>query len=148
MDINTTRRRLFLGMLNLPLIAVFSATRASSLDPDEELERHLLGLLSDPHAAAAIGTEYLNSSARSWQRAELVRALRPQGERVADRRQLATWLLERQRDDFGADRTVTLQGWTLSLTEARLCALTALSWPPARGRYYLLPVFEELQEMI
>lgn len=36
-------------------------------------------------------------------------------------------LVKRQRDDFNLGRTVTIRGWVLSQTEARLCALAALA---------------------
>jgi hypothetical protein len=36
-------------------------------------------------------------------------------------------LATRVRTDFGAGRVVVVEGWTLSLTEARACALIALT---------------------
>ncbi len=38
-------------------------------------------------------------------------------------------LTARIRDDFAAGRTVRLQGWVLSVTEARQCALFSLIYP-------------------
>jgi hypothetical protein len=35
-------------------------------------------------------------------------------------------LVRTMREDFAVDRVVKLQGWVLSVTEARLCALAAL----------------------
>jgi hypothetical protein len=45
----------------------------------------------------------------------------------AGRAALAGMLAETIRKDFAADRIVTLHGWVLSRTEARLCALAALA---------------------
>lgn len=36
-------------------------------------------------------------------------------------------LIERQQSDFALGETVTVRGWVLSQTEARLCALAALA---------------------
>jgi hypothetical protein len=40
---------------------------------------------------------------------------------------LSKLLAERIRQDFEAEQVVKVQGWILSITEARLCALTALA---------------------
>ena len=45
---------------------------------------------------------------------------------------IRTLFKQRRRDDFAEGRTVILNGWVLSLTEARLCAAAALIWT-ARG---------------
>jgi hypothetical protein len=39
---------------------------------------------------------------------------------------MAQWLYEKQRGDFVQGQTVLIQGWMLSRTEARLCALLSL----------------------
>ena len=44
-----------------------------------------------------------------------------------DHRAIREWIRARSRDDFKASRVVEIQGWILSATEARLCALAALS---------------------
>jgi hypothetical protein len=44
-----------------------------------------------------------------------------------DRKALRAILSSQQRDDFANDRTVKVQGWILSDTEVRLCALAALT---------------------
>ena len=40
---------------------------------------------------------------------------------------LSVWLHCRQNDDFASGRTVVLNGWVLSRTECRLCALAVLT---------------------
>lgn len=39
------------------------------------------------------------------------------------------WLQQQIHDDFAAGRTVLLDGWMLSITEARQCALFSLLYP-------------------
>lgn len=46
---------------------------------------------------------------------------------------LRALLAERQKRDFAEGRTVTIDGWILSVTEARLCAIVALDRPPQIG---------------
>ena len=45
--------------------------------------------------------------------------------RLGDRAQVHGWLRARIREDFSAGRTVTVDGWVLADTEARLYALAA-----------------------
>jgi len=42
------------------------------------------------------------------------------------RSEIANRLAQRVRDDFAARNTVMIDGWLVSLTETRLCALAAL----------------------
>jgi hypothetical protein len=44
----------------------------------------------------------------------------------ADTKKIREWLQLQQRQDFEQGHTVKVQGWILSATEARLCALAAL----------------------
>ena len=44
-----------------------------------------------------------------------------------DAKVLRAILSSQQRDDFANDRTVKVQGWILSYTEVRLCALAAFT---------------------
>lgn len=46
---------------------------------------------------------------------------------------LRALILAQQQADFAEGRTVTVDGWILSLTEARLCALAALDAPASSG---------------
>ena len=81
-------------------------------------------------SAAAVGREYLRlvpeerDGARLRQRIladcrETMAAGRPP-------RRLRAAVMARQRLDFEAGRTVRIEGWVLSRTEARLCGLAAL----------------------
>jgi hypothetical protein len=61
---------------------------------------------------------------------ELTRLICPflNDHQIADARTetIKTLLLNQQREDFEKGRIVKVQGWILSETEARLCALTTL----------------------
>lgn len=46
---------------------------------------------------------------------------------AAGTREMSTLINDRIRQDFEAEQVVKVQGWVLSITEARLCALSALA---------------------
>jgi hypothetical protein len=95
-------------------------------------------LLHDPVGARAIGAEYLRARPGEATAAALVEAIAqsvPGGRSVltkASDRALRALLAERSRADFAEGKTVMLRRWILSETEARLCALAAVS--PGRER--------------
>jgi hypothetical protein len=88
-----------------------------SLDSRPVLSKH----------AAGIGTEYLNQNRYSLTKKELFKEFKSCGDTVLA---ISEWQLpspgELQlqiRNDFENQKTVWLQGWGLSQTEAKLCAL-------------------------
>lgn len=87
-------------------------------------------LLRSPESAAVVGSAYLDVMPRTD--AELVSALaaavgRPNGS-VLDLSdaEIGRRLRDRMRSDYHQNRTIRLQGWTVSCTEAQLCAIFAL----------------------
>ncbi|HVW14458.1 MAG TPA: hypothetical protein VHB54_11560 [Mucilaginibacter sp.] len=48
------------------------------------------------------------------------------GNPSADKKQIEQMLQSRVVDDFKSDKTVTVSGWVLSVTEARQCALYSI----------------------
>ena len=96
----TRRRGLFAGLL-FPLTKPSPADRALS---------------AHQAAARTIGAAYLRAYPRDT---------------LADARVIAdlprAQIAARVREDFAAGRVVMLDGWMLSVTEARLCALTLRS---------------------
>jgi hypothetical protein len=133
-------RRLFVGRLLLGAAAAVVWCRdqiKSALLPqlDDQLPlaaRHLAGLSTAPESAAAIGQEYLLGSPGEASLDFLVRTIASalggtpnQVARIA-RRELRARYQSRQRSDFAEGHMVSVQGWFLSQTEARLCALVAL----------------------
>ena len=104
---------------------------ATSSGPDL-LAANLARIFVHKNSAAIVGIEYLRCvpgerdvrllvelicSSRAERRVEFTQA---------DAGKLRELLLLQQRQDFAHGRTVKIQGWVLSKTEARLCALTAL----------------------
>lgn len=89
-------------------------------------------LLKHPKSATLVGEAFLNKYPQERDAEKLLRNLfkgRPfpqyrEGS-VAQRKQLES-LAEEIRTDFKAARVVEVDGWILSVTEARLCAVIAL----------------------
>ena len=86
--------------------------------------------LRSPESAVVVGSAYLAEVTQTDTEliAELAAAVgRPEGG-VLDLSdgELGLRLRDKIRSDYGEDRTVRLRGWTLSRTEAQLCALYAL----------------------
>lgn len=80
--------------------------------------------------AAKVGARYLQTIAEGGRRRELAESLLPcldpAGRTAAGGNGLLAALGGQIRRDFGADRTVDLEGWVVSETEARLYALIHL----------------------
>ena len=98
-----------------------------------ELRAKLTALFIHQESAQAIGHAYLQ---RYPQEAD-IRTLEDQiaqgipGGRTllatTGKPEISKLLTDRIRQDFATDQVVKVQGWILSITEARLCALTALA---------------------
>jgi len=115
-----SRRRLLraLGLLGLSAAACGPSPRRPPASPVP---------LGRNESAAVVGAEYLRRRPSEADRAILCRLLGlPDGWRTASGRELATRIVDRHVDDLRSGRTLRLAGWTLSLTELRLCALVSL----------------------
>lgn len=117
------------GLLtNIPAFPAWASVAAPSPSLAEKLAR----LFSNSRSATAVGRRYL---ALGIEPADIpLLAARVAGDgtaylrlRAADPRTLRRLMSEQQRRDFSAGRTVMIDGWVLSLTEARLCAIAALA---------------------
>lgn len=115
-----SRRSIMRGCLGAVIGALTamlpSAVRATAFEPKDRVLAHLL-----PHreSARAIGLAYL-AVAPEEKSAE---RLRQQLGHLTD----ATTMAEQVRNDFATGRIVVIDSWALSITEARACALIALS---------------------
>ena len=94
----------------------------------ESLGGRLLQLFRSPVSAAVIGRAYLQESPQDADEPRLLRLLCPPGRpwRTANTRQLRVLIAQQQVEDFKQGRLVRVDGWMLSETETRLCALAAL----------------------
>lgn len=108
---------------------ILAATLALAIPPRPSaaataLRTRLVRLFRYPNSARAVGAAYLRlhpEVAAAERLTALLGADLGDDEGAA----LASRLAARQRADFGAGRTVVVEGWVLSLTEARICALLA-----------------------
>ena len=95
-------------------------------------EAVLLALLQHRQAAGEVGNAVLASWPHVRDRAQLLSDmlgdLRLDKDTLShsDMTDIATRLSQLIRDDFATGRTLKLDGWLVSLTESRLCALAAL----------------------
>jgi hypothetical protein len=128
-------RRGFLSMTCAIVATGFTGLRdlfAANNESRNALASKLVDVFQDKESAAAVGREYLRIApveADALKLIELICAGRQ--ERYAElshisMRKVRSILLHRQREDFDKGRVVNVQGWILSETEARLCALAAL----------------------
>jgi hypothetical protein len=131
-----TRRhclRMFLGLGAVLLVRRTDAfgTMTSS-NTDHLLSAKLANVFYDRKSATVIGLEYLRRTPMEADVRRLTNLIcsRWQGPyddiAHADTGKVKTMLLSQQREDFEKGRIVNVQGWILSETEARLCALAAL----------------------
>ena len=128
-------RRTFLQML----LGVSAATVASSLlgrlpgtlGADGAASFDLLRVFGNMASATAVGRAYLAAYPSQASLEALTDSLVggltavPQW-RTFSKTELQAALRAQIRQDFAAERTVKLQGWLVSLTEAQLCGLAAL----------------------
>jgi hypothetical protein len=97
------------------------------------LAQALVGFYRDPESAARVGQAVLAAVPSEATAEAVVAALA--GDRRAELEALAAsdpaalraLLQEQHRRDFEDGRTVAIDGWVLSRTEARLCAVAALA---------------------
>lgn len=137
MSVRATRREflaLSAGAGMTALLVAFRPWRALVEMPASQSlpEARLAGLFRDPDSARRVGREYLRNAPDEASTARLVSAIAVglpggvAGLRDISDADLRELLSKRMVEDFDLGRTAELQGWVLSLTEARLCALTTL----------------------
>lgn len=136
-----TRRSLLLGssvvgLLSLPGVAWLGKGLAWGRALNSgALKDSLLSLLRNPAELRLLGRAYLWS--RNYRRVgehptaqDLVSRIIPRHQTSAldllNKRELRRWVRARVEEDFHAVRVVSVGGWMLSETEARLCALASI----------------------
>jgi len=99
----------------------------------------LSGFFADPQSARTVGWEYLKLSPDEKDADTVVERLAGPRRRewqalaASDPDRLVQELHLQHRSDFGHERVVAIRGWVLSETEARLCALAALTAGPTEA---------------
>jgi len=121
------KRRVFLGLLFLMGTASLPPRRARATLAGEPAAERLAALLRHRGSAERVGREYLKARPQEACAANLVTQLtRDLKLQVLSDGDLRAHFNKRSKADFSARRVVKLDGWILSETEARLCALTSL----------------------
>ena len=105
--------------------------RGSQAMPSARAARASTGYFGDrADAVRAIGEAYLRQMGREPNQESIRAAARGTLEsidRARDERSAIRALVRTVREDFERGRAVQLEGWTLSRTEAEICALTLLA---------------------
>jgi hypothetical protein len=121
-------RREFLARAVSAVLAGFGAAAAperSLADVSRLAERRVADLFRDEAAAARVGRRHLERHPDERDRMHLLAALFPAGLPTTDAA-LRSHLAGLRQRDFATGRVVILDGWTLAVSEARLCALVEL----------------------
>jgi hypothetical protein len=114
------RRRLVATLLSfLTLTAIRADRRVNKHDFD------FAGCVMDPASASAIGVAYLHKYPEHASRAALLSFLQLPDEPLSTA-EIAAALERRIQNDFENQRTLVLERWLLSRTEAAVCGLVAL----------------------
>jgi hypothetical protein len=104
---------------------------ASQLEPNQSLPQILASLIDNPRSASAIGAACLKSlPANENSIQQLTDAILTTGcdiEPMTTKQAAKSRIVNQIRDDFAEGAVVNVDGWFLSVTEARLYALVALS---------------------
>jgi hypothetical protein len=136
-----------LGAALLPLgVPLWSQPFGRGDAPGDARVRALLRTLTSRDSAAIVGRMYLSGMPSEACPERLVRLLCHAGcgwrrglER-APAEHLRQWMREAVRKDFRTGQVVTVDGWRLSVTEARVCALVTLCAAPEERRPPTRPV--------
>lgn len=129
-----SRRRFLTHLLSLGALGASprGARAASGPVPDDPVASILSRLLGHPESAVVVGRAYLQLAPDARDPARLVDLLSASCDGLAldaDLDTLRPRLGRRIRQDFTEGLVVDVDGWRLSLTEARLCGLAALLLP-------------------
>jgi hypothetical protein len=126
-----SKRRLLLGLASVSAVILGAKLGfpkpGSASYPHDDLTSALLGIVSRHHAAS-IGRAYRQIAPDDASHPFLAqRIISPQSREwflATTGQERTRFLARRIRADFARGRTVIVHGWILSITEARLCALS------------------------
>jgi hypothetical protein len=118
-------RRRFLQVAALGVAAAVVNTECSRRGNGADVARPQLLAMLGPDRVRAIGAHYRSATPRENTADALRAAIWSGNERLPFGRTPS--LNDRVRDDFTSGRTVVVDGWVLSVTEARQCALYSLT---------------------
>ena len=123
----TLDRRRFLQLSALGIVATVADSACASSDrADTPPDRPQLLDMLGPERVRQLGAHY-RASTPNENSADALGAALSSGHRLRIPFIKSASLDDRIRDDFAAGRTVLVDGWVLSVTEARQCALFSLT---------------------
>ncbi len=122
------RRSFFTGSVLLAIASLAGPAMACADRPPRRIADRLRALSGDPASARVLGEAYaeLYPCEMGQELPELILSSLSSAQRAAaanDDDALIALIAERVREDFAQGSTVVIDGWLLSRTEARLCAL-------------------------
>lgn len=132
---NRTRRAFLKIVAGLGLYAFMRPVLSSPVTVESftsALASRMVSIFNNELSAKVVGAEYLRLSQSDADLEHMLDSIcrtcghDTQALMDKDDQQLRDVLVARQRQDFSEGQTVRVQGWVLSKTEARLCALTTL----------------------
>ncbi len=131
-----SRRRFLLLLLSASSFARVwpgGASQAAVLEPESRRAAELvIELFGHPESARIVGAAYLGARPGPADVGALLRDVFPDAAcrthgRTSSVRDLCIGFDERSRSDFENGRVARIAGWVLSETEAKLCAIAALT---------------------
>jgi hypothetical protein len=131
-------RRRFLFVLGAGgLAAALLGGRFAKRRWDRTLAGRLAALLGDAEGPRTLGAAWLALNPGEGGRSKLVRGLLGDlggfRARFLEAEELKNRVAERIRSEYAAGTVVQVEGWILSLTEIRLCALATATRPAGAG---------------
>jgi len=131
----TMKRRNFIALSTLTAVAAGVPFQHCS-SPDIELDKklavpHILSQLQDQNTINAIGKAYGAANPGDYSEKKLEDKLVKNSKggyfsSTSSAQEIVASLDKSVQDDFESNNTIILEGWVLSLTEARQCALFSL----------------------
>ena len=137
------RRRLF-GAVALSTLSMLSSGSQAAPQPEnacERMRKKLVSLLNDPESARKIGTLYLRlPTERLAPPLELAETTLAEMGEDAHREAIRHYIAARIRRELRDLQVISLDGWIMSETEARLCGLAAGGATPSSGSVIRRPI--------
>jgi hypothetical protein len=127
------RRRFMVGLVSLPLVGMVDMTRIQEQilhlirDSAPALQALMLALFENPEGARVVGQRFLSLYQNEAQLDFLLSKIFQGGVVPRNECMLSAYLDIRKRLDFEKAHVVNVDGWVLSVTEARVCAVVALT---------------------
>ncbi len=126
-------RRYFLQLLVLlagygVTTKVFAGAASPGSEHVEQLSKKLLDILGEKNSAYIVGRKYIEKAPNEADPKQLVAMICSGSDDFrCDGEMLKKHVIMQSRSDFSNGRTVSVDGWVLSLTEARLYALASIT---------------------